>query len=192
MTDAKRLDDSAISALSHPVRRALLDELLASDRPRVKDLAAAIDKPANQVSFHLRVLEDAGIAIREPTTSDRRESRWRATDRHWSIDRTNASAAGTIGFLETEHARERNKLRAVFDAAARHVAGFSDAFDAEMITENFALSDEQAAALFRELTGVISRHGKAAAAAPGSTDSRRWYVTSYVVAAESSGLSKPV
>lgn len=56
-------------ALSDPTRLAILD-LLRSGEHCVCDLQAALDASQSRLSFHLRVLRDAGLV------TDRREGRW--------------------------------------------------------------------------------------------------------------------
>ena len=55
--------DQTIAALAHPVRRTILDQLVASDAP-VKALAEPFDISLAAVSQHLKVLEDAGLLTR--------------------------------------------------------------------------------------------------------------------------------
>jgi DNA-binding transcriptional ArsR family regulator len=57
-----RLDD-VYGAISHPVRRSLLERLTV-DRARVTDLAGNFDISLAAVSKHIRVLEDAGLVRR--------------------------------------------------------------------------------------------------------------------------------
>ncbi len=55
--------DRAFAALAHPVRRAMLDRLLESERS-IGELSApfALKKPT--ISRHIRMLEDAGLIER--------------------------------------------------------------------------------------------------------------------------------
>lgn len=56
-------------ALSDPTRLAILD-LLRSGEHCVCDLQSALDAAQSRLSFHLRVLREAGLV------TDRREGRW--------------------------------------------------------------------------------------------------------------------
>ncbi len=68
-----------LKAYSHPLRRRLLRELARLGPSRAADLAEAIGKPANQISFHLRVLADVGWVEDAPELArDRRDRVWRA------------------------------------------------------------------------------------------------------------------
>lgn len=52
--------DAVFSALAHPIRRAILEQLAHGERT-VSDLAAPHDVSKPAISQHLRVLEDAGL-----------------------------------------------------------------------------------------------------------------------------------
>lgn len=68
-----------LRAVAHPTRRSILRRLAARDFARAADLAADLDLPANQVSFHLRVLGDAGLIREAPEHArDRRDRVWQA------------------------------------------------------------------------------------------------------------------
>lgn len=61
---------------AHPLRWALMSELASSDR-RVHELVAALDEPQNLVSYHLRLLRDAGLVSARPSSADGRFSYYR-------------------------------------------------------------------------------------------------------------------
>jgi DNA-binding transcriptional ArsR family regulator len=61
--------DAVYGAISHPVRRSLL-ERLTSDRARVTELAGGFDVSLAAVSKHIRVLEDAGLVRRSISGRD--------------------------------------------------------------------------------------------------------------------------
>ena len=61
---------------SHPLRWALLTELVTSDQ-RVRELAAAVDEPQNLVSYHLRLLRSAGLIDARRSSFDGRDSYYR-------------------------------------------------------------------------------------------------------------------
>jgi protein-tyrosine-phosphatase len=58
---------------SHPVRWRLLEELVRSDRA-VKELVALVGEPQNLVSYHLRLLRDAGLVTARRSAADGRDS----------------------------------------------------------------------------------------------------------------------
>ncbi|MDA9207255.1 metalloregulator ArsR/SmtB family transcription factor [Octadecabacter sp.] len=62
MTESDTLD-TALKALAHPVRRAILAQLAQNDQT-VNDLAEPFDMSLPAVSRHIKVLEDAGLITR--------------------------------------------------------------------------------------------------------------------------------
>ena len=55
--------DAALSALAHPVRRAIVDRL-AEGEATVAELTEPFDVSQPAISHHLRVLEEAGLVRR--------------------------------------------------------------------------------------------------------------------------------
>jgi DNA-binding transcriptional ArsR family regulator len=71
--DESRTTDLLL-ALSHPLRRQIL-QLLADDRPRSpSELAASLDRPLPTVSYHVRILASRG-AVRLVRTEPARGSK---------------------------------------------------------------------------------------------------------------------
>jgi DNA-binding transcriptional ArsR family regulator len=69
---------TALRALAHPLRLALLDRLMYFGEQTAAQCADAIDSTASNCSYHLRALARVGLV--EPGSSgDRRERPWRAT-----------------------------------------------------------------------------------------------------------------
>ena len=60
--------DNAVTlrAIAHPIRQQILEELGLREYGRAADLAAALDQPANAISFHLRTLAKAGLIVAAP------------------------------------------------------------------------------------------------------------------------------
>jgi DNA-binding transcriptional ArsR family regulator len=59
------------TAIAHPVRRQLLDMLVAGDQP-VKRLAEPFDTTRPAISQHLRILLDAGLVTEQREGRERR------------------------------------------------------------------------------------------------------------------------
>ncbi len=87
--------DSALSALSHPSRRAIIGRLSKKGPARVTEIAEPFDTSLNAVSKHLKVLEQAGLIRREKVGRDhliafdpeplREVARWIHTyERYWT------------------------------------------------------------------------------------------------------------
>lgn len=75
-TPTRITDPQAIAAITHPLRMRLLGELSRRGTARAVDLAAAVDEPANSVSFHLRQLARYGLIEQNPDRADNGRERW--------------------------------------------------------------------------------------------------------------------
>lgn len=62
--------DSALSALSHSSRRAIIARLSSEGPARVTEIAEPFDMSLNAVSKHLKVLEGAGLIRRTKVGRD--------------------------------------------------------------------------------------------------------------------------
>jgi DNA-binding transcriptional ArsR family regulator len=62
--------DTALSALSHTSRRAIIARLSSGGPARVTEIAAPFDMSLNAVSKHLKVLEQAGLIRRTKVGRD--------------------------------------------------------------------------------------------------------------------------
>jgi predicted ArsR family transcriptional regulator len=71
-------DPRVLRAIAHPLRTDIFMELYSRGSARAVDLAAVLDVPANQVSFHLRTLAKYGLIEEAPEEArDRRDRVWR-------------------------------------------------------------------------------------------------------------------
>jgi protein-tyrosine-phosphatase/DNA-binding transcriptional ArsR family regulator len=73
----------------HPLRWRLLTELAYSDL-RVRELVALVDQPQNLVSYHLRLLRDAGLVTATRSSFDARDSYY-----HLDLDHCARALAAT-------------------------------------------------------------------------------------------------
>jgi ArsR family transcriptional regulator len=86
-------------ALSDGTRLSILQRLRFGERC-VCDLTDALDAAQSRLSFHLKVLKDAGLV------SDRREGRWM----YYTLNpETLAEMASTIGYLATAPSASERK-----------------------------------------------------------------------------------
>lgn len=70
-----------VQLAAHALRWRLLSELAGSDR-RVRELVARVEEPQNLVSYHLRLLRDAGLVHATRSSFDGREAYY-----HLDLDR---------------------------------------------------------------------------------------------------------
>lgn len=77
---------SMLKAFAHPLRQRLLQQIERHRYLRAADAAAELGEPANKISFHLRVLADAGLIEEAPEKArDRRDRVWTATKGSFSL-----------------------------------------------------------------------------------------------------------
>ena len=63
LNDKQRNFDLALTAVAHPVRRAILERVMQTEL-RVTELAEPFAMSLNAVSKHIRILERAGLVSR--------------------------------------------------------------------------------------------------------------------------------
>lgn len=75
-----------LKALSNPVRQNVFRTVETQGFARAADIAEALDLPANQISFHLRVLADAGMIKEAPEKArDKRDRVWTTEPGSWQL-----------------------------------------------------------------------------------------------------------
>lgn len=73
-------DPRVLRGIAHPLRNRILSELYATGPMRAADVAAALDVPANQASFHLRQLAKYDLVTEAPEKArDGRDRVWKVT-----------------------------------------------------------------------------------------------------------------
>lgn len=77
------MTSAMLKAVANPLRRRIVNELIRRRHARAADLAAELDVAANTLSFHLRVLADAGLIEPDPEHArDRRDRVWKPAELH--------------------------------------------------------------------------------------------------------------
>lgn len=111
-------DSRVLAAMSHPVRRRLLDVLTVDGPSTVSMLAERIGEAVGNVSHHVKVLSQACLVEEVPELArDRRERWWRVSSmtRRWSStsfqsDPASQAVAAAAASLSLEH--QVGKVRA--------------------------------------------------------------------------------
>ena len=84
--DVQWATTAMLKAYAHPLRRRMAKLLAARGHGRAADIAAALEVPANSISFHLRALADAGLIEEAPELArDRRDRVWRPVQASWNV-----------------------------------------------------------------------------------------------------------
>lgn len=125
--DVVWMTTAMLKAYSHPLRRRMLKLLTRQRFLRAADFAAALDVPANNASFHLRVLADAGLIEEAPEQArDRRDRVWTATKGAFNVGGPESPVADEelgnvlIRSLAEEH---QDVVRRVIAWSPEYVAG---------------------------------------------------------------------
>ena len=143
-----------LKAYAHPLRRQMIRLFERREHLRAADVAAELGVPANSVSFHLRVLADAGFIEPAPELGrDRRDRVWVARSMALNLggpenpvpDETLGGAM--IHLLAEEHA---DMLRRVVEWTPEYVSGRDSEVHAAFTRRAIRLTvDEFRAALDR-------------------------------------------
>ena len=83
---------TALRALAHPLRLALLDRLMYFGEQTAAQCAEAIGSTASNCSYHLRALARVGL-VEAGNSDDRRERPWRATSTGLEFGPTDPSSS---------------------------------------------------------------------------------------------------
>jgi DNA-binding transcriptional ArsR family regulator len=114
--DSRQATAETLAAMTHPVRRRLIDLLSAGGPATVGTLADKTGQRVGSISHHLKVLAANGLIEEAPELArDRRESWWRIVRAswRWSVTNFEDDPAGEI----IARAAEEQTLRANFDKA---------------------------------------------------------------------------
>ena len=151
---------SMLKAFANPLRRRIATEFNRRKFNRAADIAAALGEPANKISFHLRVLADAGLIAEAPEQA--RDGR----DRVWTVVETGGlnvaqpgePAADPVlanavvrGLLE-DHQRLVQRLVAQLPS---YFAGETDVAKGTFSTNHVALTPEEFDAMMARIQQVI-------------------------------------
>lgn len=86
---AATMTTAMLKAFAHPLRQRLFRLTQQHRYLRAADAAAKLGEPANKISFHLRVLAEAGLIHEAPERArDGRDRVWTATEGAWTIGST--------------------------------------------------------------------------------------------------------
>jgi DNA-binding transcriptional ArsR family regulator len=126
-------DLGAVVAISHPVRRRLIEALRLDGPATVSQLAAGSGELVGNVSHHLKVLHRAGMIEEAPELAkDRRERWWRfvPTSMSWSVtDFADEPASELVALAAEEQnlAYHTGKVRDWFERRTSYEAGWREA-----------------------------------------------------------------
>ena len=145
---------SALRALAHPLRMALLELLMAEGARTATQAAAALGESPSNCSWHLRKLAEHGF-VRELTGGPGRNRPWRAVTEALPWDDGGPTDEDTRGEVLTDMVLEQElqRLRAARASAAPEPTEWSDA-TAVARTHAWLTADE-ATELFAAMTRLL-------------------------------------
>jgi len=154
----KTHDPRVLRAIAHPVRVRILHELNAAGPSRAADLAADLDIPANQASFHLRQLAKYGLVVEAPEEArDRRDRVWKVVSESGiqldlaEMDKEPGGPAAVDVWSENSRRFSHAVVDAIY-ASARQEDSFGHLSQGAL-----RLTDEEAKELAIELAEVTRR-----------------------------------
>src|SRR5829696_5013565 len=103
MASTRRAAPAFVRLAAHPLRWRLLSELADSDY-RVRELTALVGQPQNLVSYHLRLLRNAGLVSATRSSFDGRDSYY-----HLDLDRCAEALSDSGGALHPALRRDAGR-----------------------------------------------------------------------------------
>ncbi|MEW1962902.1 winged helix-turn-helix domain-containing protein [Microbacterium sp. NPDC077644] len=174
--DERHATTAMLKAYSHPLRRRIARAVAARGHARAADIAADLDVPANSVSFHLRVLADAGMIEEDPEHArDKRDRVWKGVEGAWNIGspehpvEDELLGAAVMSSLVEDHFA---MARRVLTWSAEYVSGRDAAQHGTFSQRNLRLTEAEFREMERRINEVITEITDAHD--PDDPDSRFW------------------
>lgn len=163
--DARPATSAMLKAYAHPLRRRIARVVVARGHARAADIAADLGVPANSVSFHLRVLADAGLIEEAPEHArDKRDRVWVAADEVWNIGSPEHPVADEVlgGAVMTALADDHvDMMRRVMAWAPEYVSGRSSEVHGTFSQASLRLTEAEFTEIERRIQEVIKEVGDA-------------------------------
>lgn len=178
-TGTTTLTSPMLKAMSHPVRRRLLQLMERTAPARATDLAAELGLPVNQVSFHLRSLARADLIAEAPEHArDRRDRVWVPTSRSYRLTRPSEPVSAEDSqvleaFLGETAGEVQDLVRKVLSWATDFAAGRDDEHRGAATQEIVRLTAEEVRELVLAIDRLVEQTQQRSDEA-GSPDRRVW------------------
>ncbi|MCE7483627.1 ArsR/SmtB family transcription factor [Microbacterium profundi] len=175
-SDARHATTAMLKAYAHPLRRRIAKAVAGRGHARAADVAADLGVAANSVSFHLRVLADAGLIEEAPEHArDKRDRVWKATEGSWNVGSPEHPIAdeelgGTLMMaLADDHV---DMVRRVVAWAPEYVSGRDPVVHGTFAQANMRLTEAEFKELERRIHELIREVEDAHD--PDDPDTRIW------------------
>jgi DNA-binding transcriptional ArsR family regulator len=156
----KHATSAMLKAYAHPLRRQIAKAIGARGHARAADLASDLDVPANSVSFHLRVLSDAGLIEEAPEHArDKRDRVWKSVEAAWNVGSPEhpVEDEGLGNALMVSLADEHFAMvRRVLKWSAEYVSGRDPATHGTFSQRNLRLNEDEFSEMERRINEVIT------------------------------------
>lgn len=174
--DEKHATTAMLKAYAHPLRRRIAKAVAARGHARAADIAADLDVPANSVSFHLRVLAEAGLIEEAPELArDKRDRVWKGVEGAWNVGSPEhpIEDEGLGNALMTALAEDHFAMvRRVLTWSMEYVSGRDPATHGTFSQRNLRLTEAEFREVERRINDVIQEITEAHD--PDDPDSRFW------------------
>lgn len=174
--DARQATTAMLKAYAHPLRRHIAKSVAGRGHARAADLAADLGVAANTVSFHLRVLAEAGLIEEAPEHArDKRDRVWKSAEGSWNVGSPEHPIADEelggvlMNALADDHVE---MMRRVMTWAPEYVSGRDPVTHGTFSQRNLRLTEAEFKEIERRIHDVISQ--VESAHDPNDPDTRIW------------------
>lgn len=152
-----------LKAMAHPLRRRIVAVLGAQEYARATDLARQLGVAANTLSFHLRVLADAGFVVEAPEFArDRRDRVWKAAVQSYRVGSPDTpigadDEAPLTAYLDQLTMDQQDMVARVVAWAPNFATGREREAKGDLSLGTLRLTQEEADRVFVEVCEVLDR-----------------------------------
>lgn len=174
--EARHATTAMLKAYAHPLRRRIANVLVRRGHARAADIAGDLEVAANSISFHLRVLADAGLIEEAPEHArDRRDRVWKATSGAWNVGSPEHPLTDEVlgGALMNSLAEDHiDMLRRLIAWAPEYMTGRNPEVHGTFSQRTVRLTEAEFGELDKRINEVIKE--VEAAHDPDASDIRAW------------------
>ena len=149
-------DPRAIRAIAHEARQLVIDELYSGSVITATEAAHICGLSPSAMSYHLRALEKWGIVVRDDRSGDGRERPWRAGANDLSVGRPDRALGASV--RQASNTVISTFMAGLNKAVDAHLDKAPEAKSIKMSRGRLYLTDEEAAALNRDLDALVQRY----------------------------------
>lgn len=169
------MSTAMLKAYANPLRRRILSIFGKQRFRRAADIAAELGEQANKISFHLRVLAEAGLLVEAPEQArDRRDRVWRLAEiGSLSVASEGSPAADPVlaqAVVRGMVADHQQLLERFLKVVPDHIAGGANTHHGTFSIRHLALTPDEFTAMMERVEQVMAEAEEAHD--PEATDTR--------------------